>query len=337
MPISIGQVTIMDFNDAVTLTGYISSNLTKNVKYDGNNESYNPNFVSTPLILTPSLFIAGSSTDIMTAGTNVQSVTWKRKSNTQTGENALSAGETVGAGFPKALTVASQPFSSSVFSVEYICTIMYRDPATGLDLTYKNSVTIQKVTEGNNIAIAEITADPGFAFKNGTPTSITLSAHLYRGATKDTSNLTYVWQKLITTAWTAISGATSVTYAVLGTVVASLQQYRVVITDTVVGDTYTSDPVSVLDFNDPIQVVIESTGGTVFKNGIGTSTLKAKLYQNGSEVDSAGTDYTYIWSVLNKDGTSRNFADAAATKTGKAVSVGTSDVDVKSTFVCTVS
>ena len=337
MAVSIGQITIMDFNDAVTLTGFISSNHTKNVRYDGNNELYTPNFVGTPLVLTPSLFLAGSGTDIMVAGTNVQSVTWKRKANNQTGENNLSAGETMGASFPKALTVAAQPFSSTVFSVEYICTIVYRDPATGLDLTYKNSVTIQKVTEGNNIAIAEVSADPGFAFKNGQPASITFAAHLYRGAAKDTTNLAYVWEKLVAGTWTAISGATGATYAVSGSAVASMQQYRAKISDTVAGDSYTSDPVTVLDFNDPIQVVIESTGGEVFKNGVGTSTLKAKLFQNGAEIDSAGTGYTYTWSVLNKDGTARNFADASATKTGKTISVGTADVEVKSTFVCTVS
>ncbi|PKL27457.1 MAG: hypothetical protein CVV46_11450 [Spirochaetae bacterium HGW-Spirochaetae-2] len=336
MAVSVGQITIMDFNDAVTLTGYISGNHTKNVRYDGNNETYTPDFVSTPLVLTPSLFVAGSGTDIMASGTNVQSVGWKRKANNQTGENNLSAGESVGASFPKALTVASQPFSTTVFSVEYICTIVYRDPATALDLTYKNSVTVQKVTEGNNIAIAEVSADPGFAFKNALPASITLSAHLYRGATKDTTNLTYVWEKLVAGTWTAIGGATGATHVVTASMVASLQQFRVKIGDSVVGDTYTSDPVSVLDFNDPVQVVIESTGGMVFKNGVGTSTLKAKLFQNGSEVDAGGTGYTYTWTVLNKDGSARNFADATSSKTGKTISVGTSDVDVKSTFVCTV-
>ncbi|MBN2859831.1 MAG: hypothetical protein JXK93_06180, partial [Sphaerochaetaceae bacterium] len=128
MAVSVGQITIMDFNDAVTLTGYISSNHTKSIKYDGNNEIYNPDFTDTSLVLTPSLFKAGSATDIMVAGTNIKSVTWARKSNTQTGENALSSGESVGASFPKALTVSSQPFSATVFSVEYICTIVYTDP-----------------------------------------------------------------------------------------------------------------------------------------------------------------------------------------------------------------
>ena len=330
MAISVGQISILDFNDAVTLTGYISSNHTKSVKYDGNNEAYNPNFQTSNLILTPSLFKAGSATDIMISGTNIKSVTWTRKSNIQTGENALSSGETVGASFPKALTVSSQPFSATVFSIEYICTIVYTDPVTGLDLTYKNSETFNKVTEGNNIAIAEITADPGFAFKNKLPATLTLTAVLYRGATKDTTNLTYKWEKLVGAAWTVISGATSSTYTVSQTSVDSMQQYRVVITDTIVGDSYTSDPATVLDFNDPIQVIPRSSNGEIFKNGVINTDITAHLYQNGEEIDVAGTEYNYSWAKVDKNGVSTAF------DTGKTISVGSADVSARATFVCTV-
>ena len=182
-------------------------------------------------MLTPSLFKAGSATDIMLAGTNVKSVTWKRKDNTQSSEQNLSTGETMSASYPKALTVSSQPFSATKFSIEYICTIVYTDPTTGLDLTYKNSVTFNKVTDGNNVAIAEVTANPGFAFKNGLPASIVLSAKLYRGATQDTTSLSYVWQKLIGATWTNISGATAVNYTVTQASVDSMQQFRVIISE----------------------------------------------------------------------------------------------------------
>jgi hypothetical protein len=75
----------------------------------------------------------------------------------------------------------------------------------------------------------------------------------------------------------------------------------------------------------------------VFKNGIGTSTLRAKLFQNQGEIDLDGSTYTYTWSILDKDGSSRSFADALLSKTGKSITVGTGDVQVKSTFICTVS
>ena len=331
MAVSVGQISILDFNDAVTLTGYISSNHTKSIRYNGDAQTYSPDFTDTALVLTPSLFKAGASTDLMISGTNIKSVEWKRKANNQTGENDLSTGETVGASYPKALTISSQPFSAAVFSVEYICTIVYTDPTTGLDLTYKNSVTFNKVTDGNNVAIAEITADPGFAFKNKLPATTTLTAHLYRGATKDTTNLTYVWEKLVGAAWTVISGATSSTYTVSQASVDSMQQIRVKITDTVVGDNYTSDPVTILDFNDPIQVIVKSSNGEIFKNGVISTDLTAHLYQNGEEIDVGGNTYTYTWAKVDKDGNSSAYG------TGKTVSVGSADVSARATFIVTVS
>ena len=326
MAIATGQITIMDFNDAITLTGYISSNHNKSVRYDGNNEIFTPDFTSVPLVLTPSLFKAGSATDLMIAGTNILSVTWKRKSNLQSTESDLSADETVGASFPKALTVSSQPFSATVFSVEYVCTVVYRDPTTNLDITYKNSVTFNKVTDGNNVALAEIGGDPGFAFKNEFPASITLSANLYRGASQDTSNLTYQWQKLVTGAWTNIVGATSVDYVVTQASVNSMQQFRVIIADSVLGDNYTSDPVTVLDFNDPIEVIPFSSNGIIFKNGIISTDVTAKCFQNGAEIDADGSKYTYTWTKIDKDGNASDFG------TGKTKSVGAADVYAKSTF-----
>ena len=326
MAIATGQITIMDFNDAITLTGYISSNHNKSVKYDGDNEAYNPDFPTSPLVLTPSLFKAGSATDLMASGTNIKSVTWKRKANNQTGENDLSAGESVGVSFPKTLTVSSQPFGPVVFSVEYICTIVYTDPTTNLDLTYKNSVTFNKVTDGNNIAIAEITADPGFVFKNKLPSSLTLSAKLFRGATPDLSDLTYQWQEIVGSTWTDMAGETSVDLVVSQGDVPSQKQYRVVISDTVRGDNYISDPATVLDFNDPIDVIPFSSNGIIFKNGIISTDITAKCFQNGVEIDVAGTEYTYTWTKIDKDG------NASAFGTGKTKSVGSADIYAKATF-----
>lgn len=342
MAISVGQLTIMDFNDAVSLTGFITSNRSKTVKYSADSGIYNPDFSTASLVLTPSLFVAGSGTDIMIAGTNVQSVTWQKQTSADTAPVAIGTGETVGTAFPKALTVTTNVLAGNIYSVEYFCTIVYRDPKTNLNLTYKTSISITKVVDGNNVVIAEIHTDKGFSFKNNEPASIIATAKLYRGATHDNTLLSYAWQKLVAGTWTAISGATSSSYTVTPAMVNSTQQFRCLITDTdsassTYNSVFTSEPVAFLDFNDPLQVVITSTGGTIFKNGIGTSTLKAVVYQNGVEIDTDGTKYTYTWTVQDSTGASRNFADASATKTGKTISVGTSDVDVKSTFTCSIA
>jgi hypothetical protein len=92
-----------------------------------------------------------------------------------------------------------------------------------------------------------------------------------------------------------------------------------------------------MDQSDPIQVSITSTGGDVFKNSVGTTTLTAKVYQNGTEIDSAGTKYTYTWSIYDKDGNASTFNGGAASKTGKTLAVGDADVSVKATFQVIIS
>lgn len=49
------------------------------------------------------------------------------------------------------------------------------------------------------------------------------------------------------------------------------------------------DVCTFIDNSDPLQVIITSTGGDIFKNGVGTTVLTAVCYQAGAEVDAAGT------------------------------------------------
>ena len=60
-----GQFTIIDYNDALTLTGYIGSNLAKTQMFNPDNSTYSPDWSSTNLVLTPSLYVIGTTTDQM--------------------------------------------------------------------------------------------------------------------------------------------------------------------------------------------------------------------------------------------------------------------------------
>jgi hypothetical protein len=348
MAVSVGQITIMDYNDALTLTGFISSNLPKTQRYSADTGTYTPDWGSTSLVLTPSLFILGSGTDKITDSA-VQSVAWQRKPSDQTTFAALTSGEALSGAKSHILTVSANKLTGSINAIEYLCTIVYHDTATGLNLTYKISINLSKVIDGNNIAVAAVHAPSGNVFKNSEPTSLTAKAELYRGATLDTTLLSYQWFKYAPgnpdegagADWDLMTGQTSNTLAVTPAMVAGLQQFKVKIIDNDAssptnGDSF-YDVIAFTDMTDPVQVVIESTAGTVFKNGVGTTNLSAKLFQNGVEIDAGGTGYTYTWTITNKDGNARTFADASSSKTGKTISVGTSDVDVKSTITCSVS
>ena len=75
------------------------------------------------------------------------------------------------------------------------------------------------------------------------------------------------------------------------------------------------------------------------KNGVGSTTLRARLFQNGTEIDAAPTyAYTYTWTRWQNNAMDPNWAGAGiSTKTGKEVSIGTLDVDSKTMFKCEVS
>ena len=61
-----GQFTIIDYNDALTLTGYIGSNHARTQMNNPDNASFNPDWKTTNLVLTPSLYIIGTTTDQIT-------------------------------------------------------------------------------------------------------------------------------------------------------------------------------------------------------------------------------------------------------------------------------
>ena len=91
-----------------------------------------------------------------------------------------------------------------------------------------------------------------------------------------------------------------------------------------------------LAVTDPLQIIVTSTGGDVFKNGQGTTVLTAVCYQAGSEVDAAGNG-SYTWTKYNKDGVVDTSWGTNGSKTGKTLSVSSADVDTKATFMVVVA
>jgi len=78
------------------------------------------------------------------------------------------------------------------------------------------------------------------------------------------------------------------------------------------------------------------SGADTFKNGTGTSQIKAVLWQSGSEIDSTGTIYTYSWSMY--DATNNLITTQYSTlNTGKTVTVDGRDFTARAYLICQVS
>lgn len=350
MAIATGQISIIDYNDALTLTGFIGSNHPKTQMYNPDNGGYTPNWATSNLVLTPSLYKLGTTTDIITAS-EVTSVKWYESGSstaiTTSGNYALSGTKN------QILTIKANVLAG-LPAKDWICEVTYRDATTALDLLHKMSISFSRVVNGGGIADAVAYAPDGNVFKNGTVTSLKAQCNLWRGSVIDTTNITYQWYKQdssvstdqggglgwrkLTETANVTTGVTTNTLVVFAAAVSSFAVFKCIITDTdSTSNTYNQtfvDTISFIDNSDPLQINITSSGGDVFKNGVGSTVLTARVFQAGAEVDSAGTKYTYRWYKYDKNGTlDPNFGGSGINyKSGKTLSVGDADVDVKATF-----
>ena len=164
-----GQFTIIDYNDALTLTGYIGSNLAKTQMYNPDNDSYSPDWTSKNLVLTPSLYVIGTTTDQITSSA-VTSVKWYIGSSTtaitSSGSYALSGAKS------HILTVKGNVMAG-LPGIDYRCVVTYKDASTGLSITHPLTISFSRVVNGSGIVDLLVTTPSGNVFKNSEVASLT--------------------------------------------------------------------------------------------------------------------------------------------------------------------
>lgn len=352
-----GQFTIIDYNDALTLTGYIGSNLAKTQMYNPDNSSYSPDWSSTNLVLTPSLYVIGTTTDQITSD-SVTSIKWYIGSSTTA---ITTAGSYALSGTKSHILTVKANVMAGLTGIDYRCEITYLDASTGLEITHPLTISFSRVENGGGIVDLLVTTPSGNVFKNSDVATLTASAQLWRGSSVDTTNVSYKWaimDSAVTSTsstgydsafglgWRKLSdtsgkytGTTTSTITIYADAVSSYAVFKCCGTDTdTTSSTYNSkfyDVATFIDNSDPIQIIINSTGGDVFKNGEGSTVLTAVVYQAGQEIDSAGSG-TYTWTKYNKDGAIDTSWGTSGVKTGKTLSVSNTDVTTKATFVVVV-
>lgn len=139
--------------------------------------------------------------------------------------------------------------------------------------------------DGTNAVVFTVYAPNGTVFVNQSG-SLQLATQAYDGSTPITSGATYKWEKYESGSWTA--AGTAATLTVQGNTVANIATYRCTMTYN--SKTY-QDVITLEDKSDSMVATIMSTGGDVFKNGKGNTTLICKLFANGNETDGLLAEY----------------------------------------------
>ena len=367
--VSSGQITITDLSDAPVLSAFITATQTTTQVFDQTANSYNPSYASSPQVLTLNLTKAGQATSILSQASNVTWFEYNGTTKTQITSTTITDSQYLsGAKREQLTTKVNVPTNTSAKRYEAVGT--WTDPITGLQVDFRASIDLLVVQLGRQSLVLNVYTGKGNTFYNAQPANLTVNADLYKGNTLSNGNKQIKffysdssvsstsstgfdtdggigWRlcNSTTTGQTPNVAPTADTSAqgvltVLPSAVVNSQTYKVVCIDKDGGTSgqKATGVATILDFSDPIVIVIESTAGNTFKNSTGSTSLRARIYRKGEELDTAGTGYTYRWSKRDKNGVlDANFGGTGNQyKTGKTVSVSASEIADKATYFCEV-
>ncbi|MFM2692274.1 hypothetical protein [Lactococcus lactis] len=369
--VSSGQITITDLSDGMQLNAFITASGVTTQTYDATAQTWSPSYATTPQVLTLNLTKAGSTTSVISGISGT--ITWTRSDGTTTTTISSTTNTDTqymsGTSNSVLTTKVNVPIANS--ASRFTASGLWVDPNTGLNVPFSAVLDLTVVQLAKSAVLANVYAGNGGAFYNSMPASLTVNADLYKGgqlsagnkkiffgyadstvtttgSTGYNSNLGLGWHlcSSSTTGQTPnVTAGTNTTsqgiLTVLPTAVTNSQTYKAVIIDQVGGTagTAVSGICTLLDYTDPLTCTIDSTAGSIFKNGSGTTTLTCRVFQSGAEIDTAGTTYTYKWSQRNQNGVlNANFGGTGNQyKTGKTISVAATDINVKAQYTCEVN
>lgn len=369
--VSSGQITITDLSDGMQLNAFITASGVTTQTYDATAQTWSPSYATTPQVLTLNLTKAGSTTSVVSGISG--NITWTRSDGTTTttitSTTSTDAQHMSGSANSVLTTKVNVPIDNS--ASRFTASGLWIDPNTGLNVPFSAVLDLTVVQLAKSTVLANVYAGNGGAFYNSRPASLTVNADLYKGGQLSAGNkqvfFGYADSTVTTTSSTGynsnlglgwhlctsstkgqtpnVTAGTNTTsqgiLTVLPTAITDSQSFKAVVIDEAGGTagTAVSGIVTLLDYSDPITCTIDSTAGSIFKNGSGTTTLTCRVFQSGSEIDTAGKTYTYKWSQRDQNGVlNANFGGTGNQyKTGKTISVTAADINVKSQYTCEVN
>lgn len=369
--IAAGQITVVDLSDAPVLNAFITANKPTTQVYSQTSGAYNPSYASSAQTLTLNLTKAGSTATILNNSGKVRWYVVDGSTKTEITSTTNTDNQYLSGSHNENLTTKVN-VNPDKGSKRYEASGTWKDPVTGLDVPFQAQIDLFVTSTSKESQILNVYAGNGNTFRNNLPASLTVNADLYRGSvmTNDNKQFKFFYQDTTvisdkatgydadggigwhlcsstTTGQTPnVAPGTNTTgqgvLTVTPDVVVNSQTFKVVCINKTGGlnNQKTTGLCTLVDMSDPISLHLESSAGYIFKNGQGSTVMKARLFRNGEELDAGGTDTTktYKWAKYDKNGVmSTNFGGSGnAYKTGKSITVTASEITAKADFKCEV-
>lgn len=369
--IAAGQITVVDLSDAPVLNAFITANKPTTQVYSQTSGAYNPSYASSAQTLTLNLTKAGSTASILGGISGLRWYVVDGSTKTEITSKTNTDNQYVSGSHNENLTTKVN-IDPDKGSKRFEASGTWKDDTSGLDVQFNAQIDLFVTSIGKEAQILNVYAGNGNTFRNNLPASLTVNADLYRGnvLTNDNKQFKFFYQDTTVTATTSagydadgglgwhlcsstttgktpnVAPGTNTTgqgvLTVTPAVVTNAQTFKVVCTNKTGGlnDQKTTGLCTIVDMSDPISLHLESSAGNIFKNGQGSTVMKARLFRNGEELDVDGSDKTktYKWAKYNKNGVmDTDFGGSGnAYKTGKSITVNASDISAKADFKCEV-
>lgn len=186
---------------------------------------------------------------------------------------------------------------------------------------------MQQLAEENAPYKAVTLTTNGLTFKNSEG-STTLTARLYKGS-KEIMPESYEW----TIDGVAISG--------------NSEQHEITAEDingkavvrwsaVINGVTVAFDEVTLTNLAEPILMSIMTSNGNLFKNNLINTVLTATLWRGGKEIDTDGSQFSYIWTKTDADGVADTAWNQAHTYSSKSITITQQDIFRRAQFECAI-
>ena len=369
--VSTGQITIIDIQDNVSLNAYITSGFRTTQVYNSDTGECSPDYTRDGQTLSLNLTRMGSNVSVLQDVQN--DVSWYKVVNGERQQiTNIDQGQSVYlTGVNKTQLVTKENTPKVDVSIRYIAEGFYKDTANGNTVSFSAFIDLVVLETGKSPSLLNVYGSKGVVFFNSQPGQLTINADLYKSgvvssnlksvkffasdvSVTTTSNTLYDadaglgWRKItsmstnddeyVSTGF-GIDTLQNGVLTVKPNAITNYQTYKIVVQDKygIERNKKHYGSIIIADYTDPIAVVIEASSGTVFKNNTGTTTLTAKLYRSGDEVDAQGTKYQYKWYKRDANGgLVSNFGGSSVYKTGKTLTVSSSEVDPKAVFQCEV-
>lgn len=337
--VSTGQITIVDNNDARSLTAFItaSQGLQQVYSKDESIISFTPDWTSANNVLTAKVYAGGPSVQDVTA--QLTNRKWSNDLSTSIGSGTT-------------LTVNTN-LTEAAPSKMYYFEGDYTDPTTGLISRVIAQISLNLVKTGTNAVYILTRGKTAIEQATGATKSVAVvAADLVRASGIDTSGVTYRFYEnfgaaqVINTMTTKYglktsaagsaptgsasdinvnlpaSGAWSAhnTLVIHESAVTDMGVYRVEAKDAdgVIYQAY----FTIYDVTDPYEVRVISSSGDKLQNGQGSTSLTPEVFYGATKLSSL-TGWTFDWNLRNRDGKPSAFVDATKTALagGRAITV----------------